>query len=346
MNTQQRKYLAIAAVVGLHAAVITFMLAQHGCKSGAAKTAAPTSLSPVPAPAPGPVADDDRGFYAPTPPPEIVRVPTPAPAPDLTPTPIAQYTEQLGPVTPAGPAPTPAAPMSVMYEVKSGDSWSSIAKYNHVSISDLVKANSPKYSLGTILQPKMQLKSPSAAAPSPTTVTATGDDHLYKVLRGDSLAKIASSNHTTTKAIQEANGMGTSTAIREGQMLKLPTASAAPATNPAAAATPGTGSSDGYYTVVPGDNPGVIAKKVGVSLKDLYASSGLNDTTAKSIRPGQKIKLPAGAHAPDATAPTPSADASPTTILTAVPASQPHITAVPAPSSSTGTSPPVTAITQ
>ena len=38
MNTQHKKFLAIAAVVALHAGVITLMLAQHGCKSGAQKS--------------------------------------------------------------------------------------------------------------------------------------------------------------------------------------------------------------------------------------------------------------------------------------------------------------------
>ena len=347
MNTQQIKFLAIAAVVGLHAVVITFMLAQHGCKSDAPKTTAPSAMAPAPAPAaaPGPVAGDDKGFYAPTtPPPEPVRPAAPAPAPQ----PVAQYSESLNPPTVLGvsPAPTPApAAPTVLYEVGPGENLSSIAHKNGVSLKELVDANAPKVTNSTVLQPKMQLKIPAHVASGAAPVAASGDEKLYKVVAGDSLAKIASANHTSVKALQEANGL-TSTNIRQGQMLKLPSSASAAGVGSSSPAPAAAGADEGYYTVVPGDTLGKIANKVGVSLKELYASSGLNDTTAKSIKAGQKIKLPANAHAADSAAlPSPSAG-SPTTILTAVPATTtaPTVTAVPA--SSGTSSPPVTAIKQ
>ncbi len=339
MNTQQRKFLAIATVVGLHAVVIIFMLAFHGCKSDAAKTA-PTALAPAPAPAGSPVADNEKGFYSPTtPPPEPVRPVAPVIVPEPTPQPVAQYTETLRPPASLGSTPPPdSAPMSVMYEVAAGDSLSTIARKNGITIKELVDANAPKITVSTILQPKMQLKIPARPAAATAPMTAAGDEHLYKVAAGDSLAKLANANHTTIKALQEANAMGTSTAIRQGQMLKLPAATAA--TGASTPTTAGTDAGEGTYTVVPGDTLGKIAGKVGVTLKELYGSSGLNDTTAKNIKPGQKIKLPASAHAPAGTAPAGSTDSSPTTILN--PTTSPTVTAVRADAATN--SPPVTAI--
>jgi len=343
MNTQQKKYLAIATVVGLHAVVITLMLAQHGCKSGSSKTTAPSALAPVSAaaPLPGPVADDDQGFSSPTtPPPELVRPAPLAIAPEPAPTQVAQFTEQLSPVMTPGPA-AATPPISVVYEVGPNESLYSIARKNGVTVNEILSAN-PKITNSTILQPKMHLVIPTHAAAATTAVAAAGDERTYKVANGDSLIKIAQNNHTTVKALQDLNSLGSSTTIRAGQTLKIPAPAAPAGTSGTAgsAAAPADTAGGDYYTVVSGDTLGKIANKFHVSLKDMYASTGLNDTTAKGIKPGTKLKLPANASGASAPAPAASSDSSstPATILSPASSGPVRVSGVPA---SGGTSAPV-----
>lgn len=345
MNTQHKKLLAIAAVVALHAGVITLMLAQHGCKSGAQNSNPPASVTPAPAAvtAPSPVAAADTGFYPPTQP-----APEPAPAPLPAPLPVAQFTEPLANIT-ATPAPTPAPAPTVTWKVASGDSLSSIARRNGITVNELVAANAPKVSIATPLSIGQVLTVPTHAAAPAATTAATTDANVrtYKVVAGDSLSKIASHNGTTAKALKDLNGL-TSDNIREGEVLKLPASAGGAAAGTVTASSPVSASTDaggGTYVVQSGDTLGKIAVKVGVKTSELMTLNGFTDATARNLRPGQTLKLPATARAPAAAsttpAPTSPATVMPTTIL--APSSAPvPVTAFPA--TSGATPPPVTPI--
>lgn len=65
-------------------------------------------------------------------------------------------------------------------------------------------------------KPAKQLSLSSSSAPS------TATPHRYKVKSGDSLEKIARANHTTIKALREANPQLVGDKIIEGQTLKIP----------------------------------------------------------------------------------------------------------------------------
>ena len=339
MNTQSKKILAIAAVVALHAGAITLMLAQHGCKSAAQKSTAPAASTPAPAPAPAPAVTADTGFYAPTPPPEIV----PAPVP----TPVAQFNEPLGTV-PATPmpaaAPTPA-PTNTTWKVTRGETLSSIAKKYGVTVAALVAANAPKVtttsalSIGQVLSVPTHAEAPMAAKDA--------DAPTYKVATGDTLSKIASRNGTTVKALKELNSL-TSDNIREGQMLKLPASSgAAPASVGAATPAAAADTSGPTYQVKSGDTLGKIAAKVGVKTAELMSINGFTDSSAKNLKPGQMLKLPANAHAPDESVSTPSSvtPVNITPLNLGSPAVTPvTVMAVPAPASGSGSAPPVTPV--
>jgi len=342
MNSQNQKHLAIAAVVALHVGVITLMLAQHGCKSGAQKAPAPVAASPTPAPAPvaaAPVVatDSENGFTAPT-----------APARETviaaTPMPLAQLSEPLGSMS-STPAPAPAAaPMTVTWKVSKGDTLSSIAKKNGVTVDELIAANAPKVSRTSPLSLNQVLNVPTHAAAASAPAAADSGTRTYKVVTGDTLSKVASKNGTTVKTLKELNGL-TSDNIREGEILKLPASAGGATPSVSAAAAPVADASGATYQVKSGDTLGKIATKVGVKTADLMAVNGFTDTTAKNIKPGQILKLPANAHAPDAAAATPAAltpsMVTPTTILS--PSSTPvSVTAVPV--TATGTPPPVTPI--
>jgi LysM repeat protein len=123
------------------------------------------------------------------------------------------------------------------YVVAKGDSLAKIAKKNGVTLKALQAANPgvvpTKLKVGQKLAiPAGGKTSADAATPS---VAAGGDTGgaTYTVKSGDTLTKIAKKNGTTVKAIEAANGL-TTTKIKVGQKLKIP--SKAEAAAPAAPA--------------------------------------------------------------------------------------------------------------
>jgi LysM repeat protein len=53
-------------------------------------------------------------------------------------------------------------------------------------------------------------------------LTATATHHLYTVVRGDTLTKIAKRYHTTTSALVAANGLSHAGRLSIGQKLHIP----------------------------------------------------------------------------------------------------------------------------
>jgi len=139
-------------------------------------------------------------------------------------------------VPPVAPVEQPAAAGSE-YVVAKGDSLAKIAKKSGVTLKALQAANPgvvpTKLKVGQKLTiPAGGKTSAEAAAPA---VAAAGDASgaTYTVKSGDTLTKIAKKNGTTAKAIQAANGL-TTTKIKVGQKLKIPSKAEAAAAAPAA----------------------------------------------------------------------------------------------------------------
>ena len=271
--------------------------------------------------------------------------------------PVAQFAEPLSNLT-LTPTPAPAAaPATVTWKVARGETLSSIAKKNGITVDELVAANAPKVSMTSHLQigqvltvPLHAAASAAASTAASTSAPATAEDTttpIYKVSAGDTLSKIASKNGTTVKTLKEFNGL-TSDNIREGEILKLPAPSggAAMSGSTASASSPSStaGATGATYVVQSGDTLGKIAARSGVKTAELMALNNFTDATARSLKPGQTLKLPASAHAPDAAASMP-ASLTPVTVTptTTAPSFTPvTVTAVPA--SSTGSAPPVTPV--
>ena len=125
------------------------------------------------------------------------------------------------------------------YIVVKGDSLAKIAKKNGVSTAALQSANPAV--VPTKLKPGQKLVIPAggkAAAGSAATagVATTGvSTTTYTVKSGDSLRKIAKAHGTTVKAIQTANGL-TTTSIKVGRKLKIPSKAVAAPVAPVAPA--------------------------------------------------------------------------------------------------------------
>jgi LysM repeat protein len=119
-----------------------------------------------------------------------------------------------------------------------------------------------------------------------TAGEAAGRD--YVVTEGDTLSGIAAETGVPLDALLAANGLGLHSVILPGQVLEIPDAAPAP--------------SGAVHTVVSGDTLSGIAARYQVSLDALLAVNGLSLTSL--ITPGMSLRLPAGASASGAAAPT------------------------------------------
>jgi len=117
----------------------------------------------------------------------------------------------------------------------------------------------------------------SAPTPAPT--------RTYRVKSGDTIARIASANGIGAEEIIDMNGIRASGGIHVGQELKLPAAPAEDSPKPVVARDSGS-----TYTVVRGDTPVSIARRLHVAYADLILLNKIEDP--KKLKIGLKLKVP------------------------------------------------------
>jgi len=302
----------LGIVAGIHVVAFFLMFVNPGCRS-TSSSPAPMIGDTAPALAPqAPIPTDTGSAPAAT---VTVSLPSPAPvrySPTRPGTPASEALENtpLNDVTPA-----------VTYTVVRGDSLSRIAKKNHTTVADLMKANhltnSSVLNVGQkLLVPgKAPVASSSSMAGGGTEIAVTGPS--YTVKPGDTLAEIAHRAGTTTAELKRLNSLR-SDYVQVGRELKLPTGSVPAAmepahyapsapTGPASVKTPEGAQT---YEVKPGETLGAIARKFHVKTQDLLVANNIADP--RKIRPGQNLVIPAGgaaAAAGSAVKPSPAAPA-------------------------------------
>jgi len=143
------------------------------------------------------------------------------------------------------------------------------------------------------------------AAPATAVPTAQTAPPSYTVVRGDTVSRIASRFGLRTADVLALNGLGWSSVIYPGQVLKLSAAAAAAPTAPTTPAPRSTGS--GAYTVQRGDTISSIAKRHGVTTNAVLSANGLGWSSI--IYPGQRISVPGGAAPAASTPPAPTTPA-------------------------------------
>ena len=206
-----------------------------------------TLTAPKPVTLTPPTAVADLGARTPTGPiaPELAPPAEPAPA---SPVPIIS-----GPVhMPPAVASAPVHEHGQTYVVKITDSYKKIATAHHITVVQLKEANhikgdvlhtgqklvipagktivaentpTPATALNTSLT-RSVLSEPAstanlAAAPS-TAATGASQHHLYTVVKGDTLAKIAHKFKTTPSAIMAVNSISNPGKLTIGKKLKIP----------------------------------------------------------------------------------------------------------------------------
>ena len=138
-----------------------------------------------------------------------------------------------------------------------------------------------------------------APPPPPPPAAATASE--YVVVKGDTLATIATKNHVKLKDLQAANPTVVPTKLAIGTKLKIPEATMA-----AGMTASMTEAGGDVYVVKAGDNLTHIATTHGTTVNELKALNGLKTS---AIKVGEKLKLPAKsstASSPMETTPVPS----------------------------------------
>jgi len=153
-------------------------------------------------------------------------------------------------------------------------------------------------------------------APAPVTPPVLTGGSEYTVQKGDAAFKVAKARGVTLKQLQEANPGVDLAKLKIGQKLQVPPPAAA-----TEMVTPLGGSASGLatHTVRGGENLSRIAKRYGVTVKEIRTVNGLK---SNDIKVGQKLRIPSAAGgaragaAPDALTPVPTL---PPTIVPASP---------------------------
>src|SRR3990172_3463551 len=220
------------------------------------------------------------------------------------------------------------------YTVQPGDNLFRIALKFNTTVAAIQAANgltSDIIRIGQVLIIPTGGGAAATATKSGATAVPTAGGAIpatYTVQPGDNLYRIALRFKTTVAAIQQLNGL-TSTTIRIGQVLKIPggggaVATKAPTSALGATATPVPttgGAIPATYTVQPGDNLYRLALRFKTTVAAIQQLNGL---TSAIIRIGQVLKIHGGGGgSPAATAtPVPATAApgsTPTKTPTAIP---------------------------
>lgn len=133
---------------------------------------------------------------------------------------------------------------------------------------------------GTVMQPTNIVATPEPPAQPPAMTE-------YKVVAGDTPAKIARKHGITLDQLREANPDMEDRRLQINQKLLIP--AAAPRETAAAATDAGPGPATQVYVVKPGDNLYKIAARHGTTVKELRS---FNNLKTDRIVVDQKLKIP------------------------------------------------------
>lgn len=197
--------------------------------------------------------------------------------------------------------------LAATYVVQKGDTLSKIAKVHKVSIQQIKDHNQLK-SDAIFYKQKITIPGPVTSANNPVKPPVVVKQATYKVVKGDSLIKIANKHKITLAELKIWNNL-TKDSLSIGQVLKVSPPSKAPAPAPAPgkpqAQTPNSGkapapvpapapvvpsqpANSSEYTVQGGDSLSKIAMKFQTTVDQLKKANGLKSDL---IFVGQKLKI-------------------------------------------------------
>jgi LysM repeat protein len=184
-----------------------------------------------------------------------------------------------------------SAGQSFSYTVVAGDTLAVIASRFNTTPEAIVQLNGLKnpnvLALGQSLKIPGKAPASGSAGGSTSTGGTTGASGAgtYTVQAGDTLGKIAARYGTTVSALLQLNGLTNPDVIAIGQKLKVPAGAGAVSTP-----RPATGGQGRTYTVQKGDTLLSIARRYGLTVKQLQAANNISNPDR--IYPGQTLIIP------------------------------------------------------
>jgi membrane-bound lytic murein transglycosylase D len=178
----------------------------------------------------------------------------------------------------------------IAYKVRKGDSWYRIGRRHGVPISVLKNINNRK---SNMLKPGQRLMIPGSnstqvawRSPRAKTREIAQKRGNYIVQKGDTLYDISHATGVSVKTLLSANGLRSAKRLRAGSKLYIPNQSQ---TTVAKKSSSKTSTKTVAYQVRRGESVWTIAKKFGVSYKDVLRWNQLSKRSV--LRPGDNLKI-------------------------------------------------------
>ena len=207
----------------------------------------------------------------------------------------------------------PATASAFVHVVARGESLSSVAATDGLSVDQLAAANGLSPSAELTAGQSLTIP-PRGAGPAgaPSTAAATASEDAvqpvaesssstgggYQVHRGDTLSAIAARYGVSIDALASENGLNPNGLLIAGTTLSVPGQSAAPSAEEVSStvSTGSASSTGGGYQVQRGDTLSAIAARYGVSVDALASENGLNPNGL--LIAGRTLSVPGQSAAP------------------------------------------------
>ena len=179
-------------------------------------------------------------------------------------------------------------PMRQYHIVSRGQTLGSIANKYGTSVGVIIKMNGIKRNKP--IYPGDKLRVPRVRGKKPAR-----KPRMHKVRRGDTMGALALKYGVSSRAIADANGMGSKMIIRTGESLRIPWSTQGasknkPSPNGASQKEAQKAPTLSSYKVKSGETLSGIAAKHGVSTTSLARANGLSNKSG--VRVGQSLKVP------------------------------------------------------
>ena len=210
--------------------------------------------------------------------------------------PVVMQPDTPEPAETETPVPTPEdtpEPTTITYEVRPGDTLSTIADKFGTEIQRIREMNlltTDALQVGQVLRmPYVPGVTTPEGLPTPTA-----EPFQYTVQQGDTLLSIALRFDTSLNQIMEMNGLRDEHSLNVGQNLLIPGVSDAPGQSGAdrSAIDPVLSRTAGTHTVRSGETLAAIAEQYGVTLTELIAFNSNTITNPHVVRENTVLRIP------------------------------------------------------